>query len=72
VDRFEVDFDLRHRSLLESRLVVGVASVDELQGNVEVAHAEEIVVDEELEDVGDVGFVGLKLLAEYRPTLEEI
>lgn len=43
--------------------------MDELEGNVEIAHAEEIVVDEELENVGDVGFVGLELLAEDCPAL---
>lgn len=44
----------------------------ELKRHVQVAHAEEVVVDKELEDVGDVRLVGLELLAEDRSTLEKV
>jgi hypothetical protein len=46
--------------------------VNKLQWNVQEAHAEKIVIDEELEDERNVRLVWLELLAEDFPALKDV
>lgn len=72
MDRLEIHFELAHGFFSEPFFVVGESCVYELLWNVEVAHAKQVVVDEEFEDVRNVRLVWLEHLVKNHSALKKI